>query len=152
MIIGFTGTRDGMTYQQKKRLAEILDVLGCCVFHHGDCIGADREAAELAFHAGHQIVGHPPDKDGLRAFFKNDVTLPAAPYLMRNRDIVDASDLMIATPKEKEEQPRGGTWSTIRYAIKQQKNLAIIYPDGTLWENFDDKRATVELDQGRLHS
>jgi hypothetical protein len=38
------------------------------------------------------------------------------PYLNRNRHIVRETALLIAVPNELTEQPRSGTWSTVRYA------------------------------------
>jgi hypothetical protein len=45
--IGFTGTQDGMTDQQKSMLRDLLDG-GTGEFHHGDGIGADSEAHDIA--------------------------------------------------------------------------------------------------------
>jgi hypothetical protein len=46
--IGFTGTRQGMTAEQKSALRNLLDG-GAGDFHHGDCIGADSEAHGIAW-------------------------------------------------------------------------------------------------------
>ena len=50
------------------------------------------------------------------------------PYLERNRSIVDACNVMIATPKEMEHTLRSGTWATVRYAWQKKKNIIIIPP------------------------
>jgi hypothetical protein len=43
MIIGFTGTRYGMTDKQKSSLQSILSKLETITeVHHGDCIGAEE--------------------------------------------------------------------------------------------------------------
>ena len=52
------------------------------------------------------------------------------PPLDRNRDIVDACDVLIATPKDFVEELRSGTWATVRYARKQRKPLVIVWPNG----------------------
>lgn len=99
-------------------------------FHHGDCVGADAQAAEIAREVGYLIHGHPPDKDSQRAFFPSDILYEPKPYLERNKDIVLSSEMLIATPKEREEQKRGsGTWATIRFALKNPpRSVDVIYP------------------------
>ena len=46
MIVGFTGTQSGMTDKQKKELKTLLLAVAT-ELHHGDCIGADREAHDI---------------------------------------------------------------------------------------------------------
>lgn len=146
MIIGFTGTRIGMTYRQKHVVEGILydffevtqdamcdDPDWTFEFHHGDCVGADEQFHNMVFEWGKVII-HPPEFKSMRAFCKSDYILPPKPYLERNHDIVDASELMIATPKESEEILRSGTWATVRYARKKKKIVIVVYPDGRLGE------------------
>lgn len=132
MLVGFTGTQRGMTPQQYQTVWELLCARRQATgeFHEGDCIGADAQAAFLAREAGFRIICHPPENDTKRAFFPADETWPAAPYLNRNKTIVNRSQEMIATPGEVEEQLRSGTWSTIRYAVKTRKPVSIVFPDG----------------------
>jgi hypothetical protein len=131
MIIGFTGTREGMTNPQAKSFVEWLEPLnGNFVLHHGDCVGADADAAFWTVELGGELVIHPPSDPRLRAFTDDGTVRPAKPYLDRNRDIVDACDRLIAAPKETDWQDRGGTWYTIRYADKAGKPVTIIWPDG----------------------
>ena len=51
---------------------------------------------------------------------------------MRNEHIVDEADVVVAAPATEMEQPRGGTWYTIRYARKVEKVLHVVGPDGTV--------------------
>lgn len=129
MKIGFTGTQQGMTENQSVMLHYFLSQ---CKgeFHHGDCIGADAEAHDIAVIVNLEPVIHPPDIMRKRAFKKATQIRTPKPYLYRNRDIVDECDELIATPKEFKEQKRSGTWSTIRYARKLKKRVTIIYPNG----------------------
>ncbi len=135
MKIGFTGTQEGMTQEQLnvlefvlKRSQEEYDEL-----HHGDCIGADGQAHEMAQLVGIKVIIHPPIEKAKRAWKPGAYqVLRPKPYLQRNHDIVDACDMLIATPRTKEEVLRSGTWATIRYAHKQHKDIAIILPDGTI--------------------
>ena len=67
MRIGFTGTQRGMTIRQRTELAILLrNVSG--EFHHGDCIGADAEAHEIARRSSFTLIGHPPDLSTKRAY------------------------------------------------------------------------------------
>lgn len=130
--IGFTGTQHGMTVEQKTALEAIFIRLRVKEFHHGDCIGADEEAHEIARGHTDTIVIHPPDKDDKRAFCtvaKVNRREPK-PYLKRNEDIVRESDLLIAAPYESTEKWRSGTWATVRYARRARVSLMIIQPDG----------------------
>lgn len=44
MILGFTGTRQGMTDYQQAQVRRFLVAYQCTILHHGDCIGADAQA------------------------------------------------------------------------------------------------------------
>jgi len=126
---GFTGTRLGMTDVQRLKMMTILGQHEG-EFHHGDCVGSDAEAHDLvqSFMGRYQIHVHPPVDDTLRAWKIGQVTHPVAPYLKRNKDIVNMSDFLIATPASK--QAKGGTWHAINYAMSIGKHFLIILPDG----------------------
>ena len=126
--VGFTGTRQGMTSAQAEVVATLLKA---GVLHHGDCVGADAQAHAIARENGLGVVIHPPTSTSLRAFCKGDLSWPLKPYLQRNRDIVDSTQELVATPAGPEEQ-RSGTWSTIRYARKRGKPVTVVYPDGVV--------------------
>lgn len=124
---------------QKYQVMAILETLNIIhaatlTFHHGDCIGADEQAHSMALLLGYEIVVHPPVSPKKRAYCQGATLYHSERgYLDRNHDIVDASDFMIATPKDMEDVPRGsGTWATIRYATKTRVNLLIVYPDGQI--------------------
>lgn len=129
--VGFTGTRDGLTADQESVLRQWLHDGGAMGFHHGDCVGADAQAHDIAKGEGYWIIVHPPDRNGLRAHKVGDETREPRPYLLRNQDIVDAAGILVACPGEMTEQVRSGTWSTIRYARAVGKPVQIIYPDGS---------------------
>ena len=143
MHVGFTGTQRGMSVNQLRAVKAILAVISLVDdhdqqylrFHHGDCIGADAQAHDIAVAEGYIPIIHPPIDDKKRAFCEalrpQNIRNPK-PYLERNHDIVDDCSLLIATPGEVTEQLRSGTWATIRYARKIGRALAIIYPDGSL--------------------
>lgn len=151
MILGFTGTRQGMSDAQRgvvrDWLRNSLDDLNVIV--HGGAEGADAEfdeAITAAFGISHYnfpelgIVCevYPATVERFSFWRRKDqakrfVHSPMDP-LKRNRIVVNQSHKMLATPAEAEEQPRGGTWSTIRYARKIGKPIAIIRPDGVVAE------------------
>lgn len=139
LIIGFTGTQEGMNGSQLDRVSEFLlagfkhtKSLGIRgIFVHGDCVGSDDEAARTARFLGYYVIALPCTIEHKRAYCpdNSEVRIPELP-LVRNRKIVDLSDYMIATPKEELGEPepiRSGTWSTIRYARKQNKYIYIVW-------------------------
>lgn len=139
MRIGFTGTSDGMTRIQAEVFSRTLLDLNPTEFHHGDCVGADTQAHDRASSISSiKIVLHPPINPQARSFCKlrpTDESFVRKEYLVRNRDIVDCTECLLATPGQMTEILRSGTWSTVRYARKQKKMLIIIFPDGTVNED-----------------
>ena len=131
MKVGFTGTRLGLSGNQTKKLINLLKAgTNFTDFIHGDCVGADEDAAELARKQKLKLICCPPTKDEYRAFVKSDIMIEPASYLTRNRTIVDMADYMIACPAN--DSNMGGTWYTIRCAQEQDKNLIVIMPDGEI--------------------
>lgn len=144
MRVGFTGTQKGMTDRQRETVKRLLSAASDInmfwkpdVFHHGDCIGADEQADEIARGYGYEIVVHPPLRNDKRAFVSSEGVTYREPkeYLTRNVDIVNETDLLIATPKGfVEEKAYSGTWATIRRAREKGMRLIIVWPDGTFTE------------------
>lgn len=130
-IVGFTGTSSGMTRVQWDMLAQTLVGINPSEFHHGDCIGADAQAHDIAQDLDCDIIIHPPLDPKSRAFCTGTLLLPKKDYLDRNKDIVNAAEVLVATPETMHEVLRSGTWSTVRYAKKIGCRVIIIYPDGT---------------------
>jgi len=132
--VGFTGTQCGMTYRQKSSFEKLIKMIYVSEFHHGDCVGADTEAQNIVKKESTAIAIHihPPKDPSRRAFNKSDYIFEEKEYLERNHDIVDAANVLIATPKTFIEQQRSGTWATIRYARKMRKSIFIIKPDGAV--------------------
>ncbi len=147
MRLGFTGTRDGLTEKQYNTLVRCIraregETINSDFFFsgkprmwdtllHGDCIGADLEAHNIAVVARIPINVYPPTDNKHRVFCDGEWTAQPQSYLDRNKAIVNRSDALIACPKGPEEL-RSGTWSTVRYARKQKKTVYIIYPDGRI--------------------
>jgi hypothetical protein len=132
MKMGFTGTKRGMTDKQKLVVRHLLLFNGVKEFHHGSCIGADQQAGDIATLLNIRIIIHPPlDHKYMANCSGQEIRLEKS-YLVRDKDIVDESDCLIATPKEFVEELRSGTWSTVRYARKQKKPIFIVWPDGNI--------------------
>lgn len=141
MNVGFTGTQLGMTRQQELILENLLIEYRRTgrdqSFHHGHCIGADAQAHEIAYSLMYFIVSHPSTHKTKTAKVRrpsHKMLEPKDP-LKRNQDIVNASEILIATPNQYEEVQRSGTWSTIRRARKKGIPRRIIFPNGTVSED-----------------
>lgn len=135
MNVGFTGTKMGMRQPQQQKVYEILKNLKTSEekqeFHHGDCIGADAEAAGMAYALEYYIVSHPPTSSKNRAYFTlNDRICLEFEYLVRDEHIVKSCDILIAAPNTPYEILRSGTWTTVRYARKLHKKIIVVNPDG----------------------
>lgn len=134
--VGFTGTREQITYHQKVELHNRISLFKPgWELHHGCCVGADTEAHLLTRinHLGEVVIhGHPPLQDIhlSKVVGGCDVLYPAAHYLDRNKTIVASTDCLIAVPLTDTNSVRSGTWSTVRYARALGRPILIIYPDG----------------------
>lgn len=149
MIIGFTGSRRGMTSVQKKIVRQLLeaelenqrDVIG----EHGDCIGADADFDEICADLGMVRWCRPCDMESYRAHTSARELAPPTSPKIRNLAIVADASKMIACPRSHPATSilgkASGTWNTIGYAKDARKPLVIIYPDGTLYSNQRAKGA-----------
>lgn len=134
MRISFTGTRRGMTHEQTSSLRGLLSVSSAELLVHGDCVGADEQAHELATSLSIRTRARPSDSGAHRAHCVADEIADPRPPLDRNRDIVDDGDFLIAAPGQASEIARSGTWTTIRYARKIGRRVLVIWPDGSVAE------------------
>lgn len=138
--LGVTSTRRGLTEAQA-RVFRARVMLYRAEIHHGDCVNGDEALHNIALAAECRIVIHPPNVESLRANCQGaDEVRPPRPYLVRNVNIVDGGeDGLLAFPwNEIGEIWRSGTWSTVRYARKKRRPIAIIRPSGR-----------VETEEGR---
>lgn len=140
--VAFTGTQQGMTEEQMESVRGFLERLlrkkKRVVLHHGDCIGADMQAHIIARDLNLYIEIHPPENPQKRAnchlLGGARVVHAEKEYLARNRDMVDASRMVLATPAGFKEVKRSGTWATVRYAtsgiVRGISHAIIVWPDG----------------------
>lgn len=136
MIVGFTGTRAGMTESQRGALERFLRAWYVMAFVHGDCIGSDAQADAVARVLNIARVLRPCNIDRMRAHCEKHgghvlkVYTPEHP-LARNEKIVSDAHVMLATPNGPEEV-RSGTWMTIRRARAAKKHIVILFPSGQI--------------------
>lgn len=133
MIIGFTGTREGMSLRQKMALVALLRDLRPSAMHHGDCIGADAQAHLLASMLAIPLYLHPAagkGEDGMHVLCARSLAYASRaeplPPLARNALIVVACDVLIAAPLTDTEEMRSGTWHTVRLAREAGKRVEIL--------------------------
>jgi hypothetical protein len=129
MKVGITGSRNNLSKEQLDKFIKFLKDNNPAEIHHGDCIGADSMCHDIAESFNIKIVIHPPDNNTMRANKKSDNIMQVEKYLKRNHNIVDTTDILVAFPPTKEEILRSGTWATIRYAKKKNKQVFIIFPE-----------------------
>ncbi len=130
--VGYTGTRHGMTERQKALIGEFLrirrrDAL-VSWFHHGDCVGGDAEAHQLAWESGYKIIIHPPTNEIHRAFCNYDTMMPPYGYSGRNQRIAISVSKLFATPGMKSV----GTWNCVEHATNMKVPVTIVYPNGEI--------------------
>jgi len=144
LTVGFTGTQKGVTALQKKRVASLLQALVPNAVVHGGCIGADSDFSLIwsKFHKQHdyqydffQCVFPSNIKSTQGEIYGQFILYPEKPPLVRNKIIVDKSDIIIAAPRQEREIIRSGTWSTIGYARKKEKPIYIVFSSGTIRPN-----------------
>jgi hypothetical protein len=146
MIVGVTGTRKGLTEEQKLVWENFLELANAQYgdekvheLHHGGCIGADDEIHNLTrkHRPDIHIVVHPctlVDQQAPSAYNGDEHRKPKAP-LSRNQNIIGEVDALIVFPGEFKEKTRGsGTWATYRYGRQAKLPVTIIFPDG----NFEE--------------
>jgi len=128
--VGFMGTRHGMSKKQKVELENFVKAKEFDEFHHGMCEGSDEQAHHIVEDAHKaKIIGHPPKAMKTAVSVSCDTIMDVDTFAKRNKNIVDATDYLIATPDAKE-RAGSGTWKTVRYARKQGKRIYIIHKNG----------------------
>lgn len=132
MILGFTGTRRGLSPTQFHALSLVIQQYGeFTELHHGCCIGADEQAhRELSPFVSGDIVGWPCTLTNQVSDWCLDhctKLMSTKPPLVRNQQIVQHCDILVAAPLTSEEQLRSGTWHTIRYARRRGMKPIILH-------------------------
>lgn len=136
--VSFTGTRDGASPAQIASIRAILTQQHATRLVHGDCLGADAEADEVAASLGIERHTYPCTVRSLRAHCETrgaiQMDVPRPP-LVRNQTIVRAGEILLVVPKTDYEELRSGTWSTYRYAVRLKQHVIVVHRDGSTFES-----------------
>lgn len=128
-VLGFTGTRQHVPEDRLDNLYEAIGCLargGAATLHHGMCFGMDEYGHGYATTHALRTHGWPSNIPGTTAPLRVTTLHTIEKPLVRNRAIVDASDLLIAVPMDPgNEELRSGTWATVRYA--RAKGIPILF-------------------------
>jgi len=149
--LGFTGTRNGLSYDQRRAIIRLLKAEPPDKAAHGDCIGADAEFHELVRELCPDCEIHvwPSLYEGLRAHKKGDVMYEPGPAGDRDKLIVKFCNYFIGCPPTDFEVQRSGSWQTLRMARNRLnkgliKEVYLAYPTaGTVegdWRKRPDYR------------
>jgi hypothetical protein len=148
VIVTFTGTRLGMTAEQKFAVQTLLAELGAETVHHGACSGSDRQFHAIAGEFACHRELHPcTEEQKVWADYnasQTDVVHPVDPDAIgRNRRMVDRSQTVISTPSGGKELRRGsGTWATMRYSRLKKRTLYVVWPSGKVSETWQSRYTT----------
>lgn len=165
--VAFTGTQLGMTLLQQTAVSRMLEKLVArhrdrLYAVHGDCVGADAMFDGLCVIHGIRRGIYPSDVEAKRAHCERrgaEVLAAPAPPLERNTPIAAAGDLLIAAPKEYDEELRSGTWATVRRAReiytermgspgslfedRRPGSIVIVWINGAADFDFPERRAAM---------
>jgi hypothetical protein len=153
MILGFTGTREPITKLQSDWLWWLFEHVKIEQGHHGACINADEAFHDMALAHQVPLMVHPSSSKkhmaqgliAVRCLVAHPLVtvLPAKPPLNRDREIVGASQGLVALPVQLHQPPPlqwGGTWFTVDYALRMNRPVIICYPDGRVEKLNERKR------------
>jgi hypothetical protein len=131
-IMGFTGSSEVITDDQRQKLLWVLWRMQPKTVVHGDCVVADETFHRLAraILPGVFVHSRPCTLASKRAWCIADLLEEPKAPLDRNRDIAEECSYLVATPQQPEMIVRSGTWATVRYALEAGKPVLVIRPDG----------------------
>jgi hypothetical protein len=138
MILGFTGTRKGLSKAQRSALPYALCAIRADQVIHGGAMGADTEFGTWT--GSVEVVIYPASAERYeywRCVQSPWLTInPPIKPLVRNVIIANRCDHLLACPAEMVEQQRSGTWATVRYARKAGKPITLLLPDGSIQKDM----------------
>lgn len=144
MLVGFVGTRDGLTRAAEGMLEETLRKyyqLAADVqpqFHAPALVGASTQALDLARQLGFACTAHLTiDKSYRNAFIheregRKPKLIEPKPYNAVNRAIVTIVNAFCAAPATTIMTFNSNTWHAIEFARNKRMLVAVVFPDGKL--------------------
>jgi len=145
MKLWFSSTKYGMTLPQKLKVQEFLvknkEIIK--TIRHEDFIGGEEEFHRMClnFDLFNKIIIHPPKDRTNRALCKASVILdPMMDSTSRRSNMAIKSDFLLATPHSYSENIRKGCWQSIRIAKQKEMDLLIVFPDGSLCNEYEISR------------
>lgn len=137
MILGFTGTRQGLTGAQLAGLPLALPIPPDHLLH-GGAQGADTQFDRWFRANWGAMTLHIEVYPSYGRHWNGDdsscllTVHPPMQPLARNVIIAKRCDRLLACPAEMNEVVRSGTWATVRYARNWEKPITLLMPDGTI--------------------
>ena len=143
IIIGFTGSRSGLSAGQRRTFENFLKEMSKRAVRsrdnllvvHGDCVGADADVGGVCKSLSVPTATRPANMPHMRALTSTAALAPPEDPLLRNKKIVDDCNMLVACPSSATEVLRSGTWATIRAGRKAKKQVFVITPDGFMFED-----------------
>lgn len=139
MIWAATGTRRGGTPYQIAAVGWLWSRYGITKLHNGDAIGVDAQLYHLAKAFRAKVELHPPTNPKYRAFCglldcvvtdTEAIWWPEKPFKVRDRDMVNESEVVVSVQWKAKELETGGTRYTTDYARERKLPLALVWPNG----------------------
>lgn len=138
-VLGFIGTKKGMSIKQQDALRKYAVGLGDVEVHHGGNIGADTRAHFILKNMPNvkKIFIHPPSSRKLISHCLKFnagcevIVLPRLSNKKRNKEIIDACTVVIGAPMDRVAL-YDGVWTAIRYACARGKRVIFLDEKGFL--------------------
>jgi predicted Rossmann fold nucleotide-binding protein DprA/Smf involved in DNA uptake len=150
LIVGFSGTAGEMTRPQRAALTAFFInrvVEKDSIVFHGGCVGVDQYVHSLCLKHGVLVEVFPSVKH-------DHWFVPAGSYswgrvheamlpLERNHVIAEVPARLVAVPETETMVLRSGTWATVRYALKANRPVILILPNGSIRMENEDARGVL---------
>ena len=136
MKIGFVGNKQPLTIDQIEALKILLDLTQATELHHRDRKGGDFGANQVALEMHITTVAYVPEDKKGRGFAKADEYLTPASHTEAKRNLVEKTDMIIATSDNCNNHlfTRGSSvWSVVHYAHRKLgKRVIVIKKNGAI--------------------